>query len=140
MNTPPIRTAMEKDERGCPACGKPVDVSGLSGHCLMIDETGEYRYAHTLCGVNHHTEGKKRRAKVMCATCGLPLVGDHMDVGGEVFKAAQIRLAAPEGYEVPDDASYYVGGFAQCRNGGLFKIAEQAEQLPTSHSLLRKSA
>jgi hypothetical protein len=101
---------MERDRRGCPVCAEPVDLSGLNGHCLMIDETGEFRYGHATCGLNHHTEGKKRRALVMCAQCGLPLIGDHADYSGQV-------ITDPAAGEY---VGHHVGGYAVCRDGGLF--------------------
>lgn len=43
MNAPPIRTACEADDRGCPVCSKPIDPMEVSSRTLMIDEAGEYR-------------------------------------------------------------------------------------------------
>lgn len=144
MHAPPIRTRLEQDTRGCPVCGKPVDVSGLTGSCLMIDETGEFRYAHAMCGLNHHTETKKRLATVLCATCGLPLRDDHANYSGEVITFAMIQAAAPtpESIATLDGTERYaVGGYAVCRDGGLFVRGRDIEaDVPAEHALPHEDA
>ena len=85
MPLPASRTPCEPDTRGCPVCGKPVEVSGMGGYCFMIDATtGEFRFGHSLCGINHHTETKRKLAEAFCVTCQRPFKDNHTLESGKV--------------------------------------------------------
>jgi hypothetical protein len=107
MPLPASRRKCETDDRPCHVCGKPLtpaQMSDTNARKLMIDETGEYRWTHSHCGINHHTETKKRLAATMCATCGLEFKDNHMLVSGEVPKCRDGReyVRGPDvGTDVP---------------------------------------
>jgi hypothetical protein len=127
----PIRRKPEIDDRPCFLCGKTIVFATKArtfgeGHVYAIaihPETKEFRWTHALCGVNHHVAGRRRRRAIVCANCGLPLVGEHMNSSGERFTYEQIVAAAPNAdarAAIDVGASYGVGGWAQCRDGGLY--------------------
>lgn len=129
MNAAPIRSKPETDDRPCFVCDKVIlfgstRTQGESHTYAMAIHpvTGEWRWIHAVCGLNKHTSTKRRLRWVMCDACGLPLRGDHGNYSGERFTAAQLRAAAPADYRasIADDAEYGIGGYAVCRDGGLF--------------------
>lgn len=125
-----IRTKPEIDERPCFVCEKTIifgatrTVGESHAYAMTIHPTtGEWRWIHALCGLNKHTSTKRRIRWVTCATCGLPLRGDHMLVSGEMFRYEQLVAAAPNDAAraaIDVGVSYHVGGYAQCRDGGEF--------------------
>ena len=87
MPLPARVIACEPDDRGCFVCGKPLtreQMSDMNARKLMIDPTGEYRYTHSHCGINHHTETKKKLAEGWCATCNMPFKDNHRLESGKV--------------------------------------------------------
>jgi hypothetical protein len=123
VSAPPIRHAAEKDNRGCLVCSKPI----LFGSSRTLGEshtyamaihpvTGEWRWIHTVCGLNHHVVGRKRRALLVCANCAEPLT-EHGKTSAYVVTVTPAD--DPTG-TIAEPAAYFVGGYAWCRDGGLY--------------------
>lgn len=83
MPLPASRHAPEVSDGLCPVCGKPINMQDVASRKLMIDPTGEYKYTHSHCGIDHHVQTKKRLAEVVCGTCGLVFKDNHMLISGE---------------------------------------------------------
>lgn len=56
-----------------------------------MDETGEFRFIHAWCGINHHTETKKKLAEGWCQTCQRPFKDNHLLMSGAVPRCADGR-------------------------------------------------
>lgn len=104
MPLPASRHVPEEDTRGCFCCGKPLTREQMQDEKLrqlMMDESGEFRFVHSACTINHHVQTRVRLSEVMCATCGLVFKDNHMLESGEEPKCRDGRTwsRAPD---VPD--------------------------------------
>lgn len=128
---PIVSTTPEIDDRPCFVCDTPLERKG-TGRTMTLEAfaamaihpvTGEWRWVHPVCGLNQHVTGKRRRRWTMCATCGLPLKGDHTLASGGAITYAMLVEAAPNDATraaIEHGAAYAFGVYVQCRDGGLY--------------------